>query len=128
MSDKIPDQLKRKETIKCVPSGRYMGNYKCHVNCLSYAKMYPRNIDSIIGVAQVYNDDTCCAHFILKMKDNTYFDPTYGNMADTLYKYNIFIERYEVSRFNPNRELQNLKEHLYSMRSFWHKMIYSNKY
>jgi len=128
MSDKIPVQLKHKESIICIPSGRYIGNYKCHINCLSYSKMYPKNIDSIIGVAQVYNDYTCCAHFILKMKDGTYFDPTYGNMADKLYKYNIFIESYDVSSFSPNRELQNLKDHLYNMRSWWYKLTHENKY
>jgi hypothetical protein len=128
MSDKIPKQLEHKEIIKCVPSGKYIGNYKCHANCLSYAKMYTKNVHSIIGVAQVYNDNTCCAHFILKMKDGTYFDPTYGNMVDVLYSYCIFIESYEVSRFNPNRELRSLQEYLYGMRSFMYKLIYPNKY
>ena len=46
---KIPDKLKHREIIKCVPKGRYIGNYKCHVNCLSYAHRHPEKVVSMLS-------------------------------------------------------------------------------
>ena len=128
MSDKIPKQLEHKEIIKCIPKGKYIGNHKCHVNCLSYALRHPKKVNSIIGVAQVFSDNTTCAHFILKMVDGSYFDPTYGNMTGVMDSYHIFIEEYKIENFKPNRELQSLKDYLFSMRHWVYRTIFSNNY
>lgn len=128
MSGKLPEQLKHKEVIKCIPKGKYIGNYRCHVNCLSYALRHRSKVDKIIGVAQVFNDQTCCAHFILRMVDGTYFCPTYGNMSGILDSYHIQIEEYSVETFVPNRELQNLKDYLFGMRNWFYRLVFTNNY
>ena len=124
----IPEQLKHKEIIKCTPKGKYIGNYKCHVNCLSYALRHPDKVRSIVGVLQVFNDSECVAHFILEMADGTYFDPTYGNMSGILDSYCIPIEYYKVESFKPTRELQNLKDYLFSLRHWFYRLTHKNKY
>lgn len=117
MRNSVPPQLQHKEIIKCVPKGKYIGNYRCHVNCLSYARNHPKRVKHIVGVAQVFNDDTCVAHFVLELTNGAYFDPTYGNMSGTLDSYLIPIERYTVDTFNPDRELTYLKNYLFSLRN-----------
>ena len=124
----IPEQLKHKEIIKCTPKGKYIGNYKCHVNCLSYALRHPDKVKSIVGVLQVFNDSECVAHFILEMADGTYFDPTYGNMSGILDSYCIPIEYYKVESFIPARELQNLKDYLFSLRHWFYRLTHKNTY
>ena len=124
----IPEQLKHKEIIKCTPKGKYVGNYKCHVNCLSYALRHPDKVKSIIGVLQVFNDSEGVAHFILEMIDGTYYDPTYGNMSGILDSYCIPIEYYKVESFKPNRELQNLKDYLFSLRHWFYRLTHKNLY
>ena len=106
----IPKPLTHREIIKCTPKGKYLGNYKCHVNCLSYALRHPDKVKSIVGVLQVFNDSEGVAHFVLEMVDGTYYDPTYGNMSGIMDSYCIPIEYYKVKSFNPVRELQNLKK------------------
>lgn len=128
MSDKIPKQLEHKEIVKCTPKGKYVGNNRCHANCLSYALRHPEKVQTVIGVAQVFGDNTTCAHFILKLVDGSYFDPTYGNMSEVLYSHNVVIEEYKVEGFNPNRELQGLKDYLFSMRSWIYRLTHSNCY
>ena len=91
----IPKQLKHKEIIKCTPKGKYIGNYKCHVNCLSYTLRHPDKVKSIVGVLQVFNDSEAVAHFVLEMLDGTYYDPTYGNTSGILDSYCIPIEYYK---------------------------------
>ena len=124
----IPKQLKHKEIIKCTPKGKYVGNYKCHVNCLSYALRHPDKVKSIVGVLQVFNDSEGVAHFILEMVDGTYHDPTYGNMSGILDSYCIPIEYYKVESFKPNRELQNLKDYLFSLRHWFYRLTHKNQY
>ena len=124
----IPEQLKHKEIIKCTPKGKYIGNYKCHVNCLSYALRNTDKVRSILGVLQVFNDSECVAHFILEMADGTYYDPTYGNMSGILDSYCIPIEYYKVESFIPARELQNLKDYLFSLRHWFYRLTHKNPY
>ena len=124
----IPEQLKHKEIIKCTPKGKYIGNYKCHVNCLSYALRNTDKVRSIVGVLQVFNDSECVAHFILEMADGTYYDPTYGNMSGILDSYCIPIEYYKVESFKPDRELQNLKDYLFSLRHWFYRLTHKNPY
>ena len=124
----IPDQLKHKEIIKCIPKGKYIGNYKCHVNCLSYALRHPDKVKSIVGVLQVFNDSEAVAHFLLEMLDGTYYDPTYGNMSGILYSHCIPIEYHKIDSFSPNRELQNLKDYLFSLRHWFYRLTHKNPY
>ena len=124
----IPEQLKHKEIIKCTPKGKYIGNYKCHVNCLSYALRNTDKVRSIVGVLQVFYDSEGVAHFILEMIDGTYYDPTYGNMSGILDSYCIPIEYYKVESFKPTRELQNLKDYLFSLRHWFYRLTHKNTY
>ena len=124
----IPEQLKHKEIIKCRPKGKYVGNYKCHINCLSYALRNPNKVKSIVGVLQVFNDSEGVAHFVLEMVDGTYYDPTYGNMSGILDSYCIPIEYYKVESFKPTRELQNLKDYLFSLRHWLYRLTHKNQY
>lgn len=124
----IPKCLEHKEIINCKPVGKYIGNDRCHVNCLSYALRHPKKVKCILGVAQVFNDEDCVAHFIVELIDGTFIDPTYGNMAKQLYSYCIPIERYEISTFSPNRELQNLKDYLFSIQPWYYRLFKSNHY
>ena len=124
----IPEQLKHKEIIKCTPRGKYIGNYKCHINCLSYSLRHPDKVKSIVGVLQVFNDSECVAHFVLEMVDGTYYDPTYGNMSGIMDSYCIPIEYYKVESFKPNRELQNLKDYLFSLRHWFYRLTHKNQY
>ena len=124
----VPEQLKHKEIIKCTPKGKYIGNYKCHINCLSYSLRHPDKVKSIVGVLQVFNDSEGVAHFILEMIDGTYYDPTYGNMSGILDSYCIPIEYYKVESFIPARELQNLKDYLFSLRHWFYRLTHKNPY
>ena len=124
----VPEQLKHKEIIKCTPKGKYIGNYKCHVNCLSYALRHPDKVKSIVGVLQVFNDSEGVAHFVLEMTDGTYYDPTYGNMSGIMDSYCIPIEYYKVESFVPARELQNLKDYLFSLRHWFYRLTHKNTY
>lgn len=121
MSAKVPLSLQHREIIKCVPKGKYIGNYKCHVNCLSYALRHPTKVKSIVGVMQVFSDNYGVAHFVLEMTDGTYFDPTYGNMSGVLDSYCIPIEYYKVDSFTPNRELTNLQNYINSLNPWYHR-------
>ena len=124
----VPEQLKHKEIIKCTPRGKYIGNYKCHVNCLSYALRHQDKVKSIVGVLQVFYDSEGVAHFILEMVDETYYDPTYGNMSGIMDSYCIPIEYYKVESFKPVRELQNLKDYLFSLRHWLYRLTHKNQY
>ena len=124
----IPEQLKHKEIIKCTPRGKYIGNYKCHINCLSYSLRHPDKVKSIVGVLQVFNDSEGVAHFVLEMVDGTYYDPTYGNMSGIMDSCCIPIEYYKVESFNPVRELQNLKNYLFSLRHWFYRLTHKNQY
>ena len=118
----IPKQLEHRELVKCEPKGKYIGNYKCHCNCLSYA-LRNNNVESIVGVMQVFPHLQGAAHFIVKLYDGTYIDPTYGNLANTLYDYCIVIEEYKIDTFKPNRELENLQNYLKSLRPWYLRLF-----
>ena len=124
----IPKQLKHKEIIKCTPKGKYVDNYKCHINCLSYALRNTDKVRSIVGVLQVFNDSEGVAHFVLEIVDGTYYDPTYGNMSGIMDSYCIPIEYYKVESFKPSRELQNLKDYLFSLRHWSYRLTHKNPY
>jgi len=124
----VPKSLDHKEIINCKPIGKYIGNYKCHVNCLSYALRHPKKVKHILGVAQVFNDNSCVAHFIIELNNGIYIDPTYGNMTKQLYSYCIPIERYDVKTFNSNRDLQNLKDYLFSLQPWYYRLLHKNHY
>ena len=124
----IPEPLKHREIIKCTPKGKYLGNYKCHVNCLSYALRHPDKVKSIVGVLQVFNNSEGVAHFVLEMVDGTYYDPTYGNMSGIMDSYCIPIEYYKVESFIPARELQYLKDYLFSLRHWFYRLTHKNPY
>ena len=124
----IPKQLKDKEIIKCTPKGKYAGKYKCHINCLSYALRHPDKVKRIVGVLQVFYNSECVAHFILEMADGTYYDPTYGNMSGTMDSYCIPIGYYKVESFKPARELQNLKDYIFSLRHWLYRLTHKNPY
>ena len=121
MSAKVPLSLQHREIIKCVPKGKYIGNYKCHVNCLSYALRHPTKVKSIVGVMQVFSDNYGVAHFVLEMIDGTYYDPTYGNMSGILDSYCIPIEYYKIETFKPDRELGNLQNYINSLNPWYHR-------
>lgn len=124
----VPEQLKHKEIIKCTSRGKCIGNYKCHINCLSYSLRHPDKVKSIVGVLQVFNDSEGVAHFVLEMVDGTYYDPTYGNMSGIMDSYCIPIEYYKVESFKPNKELQNLKDYLFSLRHWLYRLTHKNHY
>lgn len=92
----------------------YIGNNRCHINCLSYCTLNKTKVKSIVGCLQVYSDNSTCAHFIVELKDGSFIDPTFGNMTK-LYSYVIPIEKYNPEEFAPNRELQNLKNYVHSL-------------
>lgn len=127
MHNFIPKSLLHREIIKCKPMGKYLGNYKCHANCLSYA-LRKGNVSKIIGVAQIFNDESCVTHFILLLIDGTYIDPTYGNLTNVMYSHNIIIEEYEVDTFNPNRELNNLRNYIFNLLPWYHRLFHKNPY
>ncbi len=119
-------KLAHREIIKPINKGRFIGNYQCHVNSLSYAK---RNIDKcskILGCAQVFSDGGVVAHFVVKLKNGDIIDPTYGNVSENMYSYLIVIESYNIDTFKPTRELTELKLYLYS-RLPWYKKLFTNK-
>lgn len=116
------DKLSYKEIIQPKAQGKYIGNYNCHVNCLSYYKEYKAKVKYIVGCLQVFPNDEAVAHFILELSDGTFIDPTYGNMVD-LYSYCIPIEKYVPSKFNPNRELSNLKAYIHGLLPWYLRLI-----
>lgn len=116
------DILSYKEVITPKAEGRFLGNYKCHVNCLSYYKLYEGEVKSIVGCLQVFSDNETAAHFIVELKDGSFIDPTYGNMVE-LYSYCIPIEKYDPTKFSPNRELSNLKAYFHGLLPWYLRLI-----
>lgn len=82
-------------------------NRKCHWNCVNYAKQHPE-VDYIVGVVQEWQG-LLCAHFICKLSDGTYVDPTYASLGSMGNYYLV----YEKNNFDsPNEELGWLKKYL----------------
>jgi hypothetical protein len=118
------DNFAYKEISKAILAGNYIGNYKCHMNSLNYALKHPKKVKAIVGCIQVFKDDSICAHFVVQLHNGDIIDPTYGRLADT-YGYLIEIEHYAVNSFNPDRELNNLKRHLY-YKLPWYRRIFAS--
>lgn len=118
----IIDILSYKEVITPKAQGYFIGNYKCHVNCLSYYTEHKEDVKSIVGCLQVFSDNDTAAHFILELNDGSFIDPTYGNMID-LYSYCIPIEKYDPTKFSPNRELSNLKAYFHGLLPWYLRLI-----
>lgn len=122
---RVVNLFKHKEVINVVDKLDYLGNYKCHQNSLNYALKHPNKVESIIGGIQVFKNGDSVAHFIVKMKDGTYRDPSYGRLSSVNYSYLIPIEEYSIRGFSPNRELRNLKEYLFSKLP-WYVRLFSS--
>ena len=122
----IVDLLQHIDVVYPIDKGKYLGNYKCHCNSLSYALRHPKSVDCIIGCLQVFSDGTGVAHFVVKCYDGTIIDPSYGNLSTTSYEYLLPIEEYKVSTFSPNRELLNLKAYLYNQLP-WYTKLFTRK-
>ena len=126
VNDTVYNKLKHLEIINVESKLNFLGNYKCHMNCLNYARKH-KSVVKIVGVAQVFNDNGIVAHFIVKLKNGTYLDPSYGRLSSIGYQYNIKIEEYNVETFNPSRELSNLKEYLF-YKLPWYVRLFKNKH
>lgn len=127
MSQIIPKQLINNKKIKCAPIGSYIGNRKCHNNSLSYA-LNNTSVTAIVAVAQVFSDNTCVAHFIVKLKNGAYIDPTYGNLTGELDEYLIEIKEYSIENFDPIKELIYLKNYLFNLQPWYIRLFTKNKY
>lgn len=123
--DKIVQLTQHKEIEYAVDKGKFIGNYKCHCNSLDYALKHPMDVSCIVGCLQVFNDETGVAHFVVKLHNGDIIDPTYGGLSSRLYSHIVPIEEYKVSTFKPNRELINLKQHLYDQLPWSSKLFHS---
>lgn len=111
---KVLKKLRKEyEEIKVKPmvNTLFLGNSKCHINALSYAKKHPKKVAYIVGGCQVWSN-MIVAHFIIELKDGTYVDPTYGNMTK-LFESFLIMRRYEKDEFLPEEGLYKLKRKLY---------------
>lgn len=105
----------------------FIGNYKCHLNCLSYALKHSKKVKNIVSGIQMFDDDAV-AHFIIELKNGKYIDITYGNVAYALYSDFIIVKKYnDFSNFNAGRELDNMKEYIYNMLPFYLKLLTNKK-
>ena len=102
----------KKVKLKAKKNMQYIGNFKCHTNSLSYAIKHKKKVKCIVGGLQVFTDDVV-AHFIVKMKDGTYIDPTYGNMIG-MYESFIEVKKYKIKEFNPIDALMDMKRTIYN--------------
>ena len=125
--DKIVELLQYIAPKTPINKGKFMGNYKCHVNSLSYALKHSKNVKCIVGCLQVFNDSSGVAHFVVKLNNGDLIDPTYGRVSSTMYAYLLPLQEYEVTTFSPNRELTNLKDHLHNQLPWLHRMFTSAK-
>lgn len=112
-----------REICNPIDEGDYLGNQKCHANCLNYALKHPENVDKILGCMQVFAEDEAYTHFVVRLKDGRIIDPTYGRLASKSGFYLIVIEEYNVDGFVPDRELDNLKKFFYSHHTWWQKLF-----
>lgn len=112
--------LSHKEVISPINlNSPFIGNYKCHCNCLSYYLENKGKVKAIIGGLQVFEDEGSAAHFIVELNNGKFVDPTFGNLTDISYGYFIPIEKYKPDTFIPNRELTNLKHYFHKLLPFW---------
>lgn len=100
-----------------VVSMEYKGNFKCHINCISYMKIND-DVKCIVGGIQVFSDQVV-AHFIVEMNDGTHIDPTYGNMTTDSYIKFIPIKRYnDIDKFISSKSLVDIKKYIVSLLPF----------
>lgn len=124
----VPQRIKNNATIKCETSDLlYVGNKRCHMNCLSYYRANTQIVDKIIGVAQVFDDGKCVAHFVIKLKNGNYIDPTHGNISG-LYDSLIPLKEYKPESFNPYYELTSLKDYIFEMNPWYYRWFHKNLY
>jgi hypothetical protein len=103
----------------------FKGNYKCHLNCLSYAVKHSEKVKSIVGGVQVFSDDVV-AHFIIELNTGEFIDVTYGNLAYLLYEDFVIVERYDWQQFDAGQELMNMKDHIYYMLPLYLRLFTKN--
>jgi hypothetical protein len=114
-----------KEVIRAEDKLNYLGNLKCHNNCLNYA-LKTDKVEKILGCVQVFEGGDLVAHFVVRLKDGSILDPTFGRLSSISYSYLIVIEEYNVNSFSPDRELTNLKLHLYNLLP-WYLKIFTGR-
>jgi len=114
IKDRILKKFKhnKKVKLKAKKNIQYIGNFKCHTNSLSYAVKHKSKVKCIVGGLQVFTD-CVVAHFIVKMKDGTYIDPTYGNMIG-MYESFIEVKKYTIKEFAPTDDLMDMKRIIYN--------------
>lgn len=110
--NRFTEKLKYEEIVRAEDMGKYIGNYKWQINILSYALRHKDKVESIISCAQVFHNSDMVAHFVVKLKNGKYIDPTYGSVSSVMYNYLIPIQSYKVDTFMPNREPGNLQEYM----------------
>lgn len=120
----IMKKIRLEETADVVSKDNltYKGNYKCHLNCLSYAVKHSKKVKSIVGGIQIFSDDTV-AHFIIELNTGEFIDVTYGNLAYSLYNDFVIVKRYDWQEFNAGQELANIKEHIYELLPFYLRLF-----
>ena len=124
----IKRKIKYEETADVVSKDnlRFIGNYKCHLNSLSYAVKHSEKVKSIVGGIQIFSDDLV-AHFIIELNTGEYIDVTYGNLAYTLYEDFVIVKKWHWQEFNAGLELMNMKEHIYDLLPFHLKLLTNPK-
>ena len=111
----LKKKLKNKKRVKPIPEKEILliCNYKCHLNCLSYAIKHRKAVKHIVGGIQVI-DNQYIAHFIVKLKNGNYVDPTYGNVVDRGYDEFIPLKKYSITDFQPAKALPAIKKQIHS--------------
>jgi len=118
LKKKAREALKYK-SIQVTSRGSYIGNRKCHINSLSFARNNPGAM--IISCIQIFEDSYPIAHFIVK-KDGKYFDPTMGNMIDLTQKY-LFVKEMSPEIFEPINELIKAKKNIHKQMPWYIRII-----
>ncbi len=88
----------------------YIGNQRCHFNCLSYFRLNRSEVKHICAVLQRFNRNVVL-HYIIELKNGVFIDPTYGNITDACTSYHLY-KRYNPTVFDCS-EIQTDKRELY---------------
>lgn len=120
----IKRKIKFEETADVVSKDnlKYIGNYKCHLNSLSYAVKHSEKVKSIVGGIQIFSDDVV-AHFIIELNTGEYIDVTYGNLAYALYEDFVIVKKWNWQEFNAGGELMSMKQYIYDLLPFHLKIL-----
>jgi len=121
----VPKKYKNSPKVQPTPNTelRYIGNRRCHINSLSYAKTEPK-VKKIIGCLQVFNCGYSCVHFVVEMLNGDIVDPTFGNMISE-YDYIIELKEYKIEEFKPRTELNELKREIFLEHNFFKRAFNS---